>query len=151
MKLARDTKTTLMLAGGAILLLPLLPRLAGSLTRTVARETGGAFVEAGKGLVVGAGEAIGIPATDPVKCWDAMAKGEAGWGDVREVTKAAAYCQAGDFFAYLVTPNYTQKHTPPTGYEGPLQGLRGLQGLDAQAMASLTLAGLMIWAIWKRR
>ena len=63
---------------------------AASVTRGVV----GGVLDVGAGAVVGAGEVIGIPATDPDLCRDAIASGRT-WD-------ASFACPAGTFLRYVV-------------------------------------------------
>lgn len=82
---------SLLIAAGALvlgLLLVAWKRGAGQVGQDIGRAAG----EAAAGVVVGVGEAIGIPATDLDRCARAKAEGN-GWD-------ASFYCPAGDYIQW---------------------------------------------------
>lgn len=62
---------------------------------TVVAGAVGAVADAAAGVVVGAGQVLGIPATDPDKCASAMASGS--WWD------ASKYCPATTFVSNVAS------------------------------------------------
>ena len=64
----------------------------GGVASSVARSTVNAATGAAKGVVIGAGEVVGIPATDVTKC--SLAK------NAGDTFAASQYCEAGDFLSW---------------------------------------------------
>lgn len=87
--MTKEERTLLYIAGGAILALVFIPGLAGGITRSIVRSAG----EAAGGVIVGAGEAVGIPATNQSQCERDMTAGKT-WD-------ASFSCPAGTFLRYL--------------------------------------------------
>lgn len=79
----------LWIAGGVAALWLLGPTLIPILTRSGARAAGTIVVEGATGIVIGVGEAVGIPETDAAKCEASIAAGDY-WD-------ASFYCPAGTF------------------------------------------------------
>ncbi len=79
----------LWIAGGVAALWLLGPTLIPILTRSGARAAGTIVVEGATGIVIGVGEAVGIPPTDAAKCEQFLAEGDY-W-------QASFYCPATTF------------------------------------------------------
>lgn len=93
-----DTTAKLLLAAGAIAAIAFVVKKNGGLGAVVAgaagnlgQALGGAVVEGGRGLVLGIGDAIGVPRTDMTECERAIAEGRS-WD-------ASFACPAGTFLS----------------------------------------------------
>lgn len=85
-----DTEKTLLYVGlGALGLMIVAPGFFGQLLGRTAVEGGKILVKTGEGVVIGIGEAVGIPQTDATLCEQAIAEGRY-WD-------ASFYCPAGTF------------------------------------------------------
>lgn len=82
-----------MYAGAAVGLFLLYKLVTTGVRGTAAAVTSG-VIDAGAGVVIGAGEAIGIPQTDADRCSDAIYAGR--------TLDASFACPAGTFLRYLV-------------------------------------------------
>ena len=81
------------LALGAYLVYKLVSQGVAGTSAAITRGVVGTVVDAGAGAVVGAGQAVGIPATDPDECLEALYAGRT-WD-------ASFACPATTFIRYL--------------------------------------------------
>jgi hypothetical protein len=70
--------------------------IAGTTPASLGEAAGAGIVNAGGGVVLGVGDAVGIPRTDADLCAQAKAAGNT-WD-------ASKYCPAGDFLSYVFSP-----------------------------------------------
>ena len=89
MQLSSEEK--LILLGGVVFLF-FGPQIISALTRQTAKAATGAVIDGATGAVVGVGEGMGIPATDPGLCAQAMQAGD-GWS-------VSKYCPALTFLKW---------------------------------------------------
>lgn len=121
--LSKNERNLLMLGGaGALVLLLYGPQIAAWLARSASRSAVGIPIELAKNIVIGTGEAVGIPQTDPAKCAAAIAS-QATWD-------ASLYCDAVTFLRYLAgsKPELIDEYRDVAGY-GPDPAILAPQGL----------------------
>lgn len=82
-------ETWLWIAGGVAALWLFGPSIIPGFARETARRAGSIVIESAEGVVIGIGEAIGIPPTDAARCQQEVDAGN--WFE------ASKYCPAGTF------------------------------------------------------
>lgn len=95
LSLGNNPEVTVIVVGGVALVVYLALRGFGGVAKDVTKAAVNTATGAAAGVVVGAGQAVGIPDTDQARCEDAIAR--------KDYWDASKFCPAGRFLEFTAT------------------------------------------------